>query len=142
MAFQEDGRIQQAAEASALEAVGLAREKFGVELDFSDESIHRLEGVLQTLQARLAGGRPTEQQVAHLAKMFGSYVGEVLRRNHGGPWGIVTLEGQSSPGMRIDRGGTPCWPWGRLQNRLASGTQESVWQYYSALAQGTEAGGE
>ncbi len=141
MAFQEDERIRQAAEAFAAEAVHLAREKFGVELDFSDESIRRLEGVLQKLRARLAEAQPTEQQVVRLAKMFGSYLGEVLRRNHGAQWGIVTLEGQPTPGMRIDRGGTACWPWGRLQNRLAGGAEDSVWQYYSALTQGGEQGG-
>jgi hypothetical protein len=141
MSFQEDDRIRQAAEAYALEAVALAREKLGTELDFSDESIRLLDKALLALQARLADARPSEQQFQRLAKMFGSYLGEVLRRNHGAQWGMVTLEGESSPGMRVDRGGTACWPWGRVQTRLVNGTEDSVWLYYAALTQGGAGGG-
>ena len=38
------------------------------------------------------------------AKGFGSYVGEVFRRNHGGEWGMVTLGDHRFPGLRTTSG--------------------------------------
>jgi hypothetical protein len=76
--------------------------------------------------------RPTEEQVMSFAKAFGSYIGEVYRRSHGGEWGMVTLEGQSFPGLRT-KSGVNFWPWGRALNRIMEGPENNVADYYKAL---------
>ena len=67
------------------------------------------------------------------AKMFGSYVGEVYRKNHGATWGMVEMSGQSFPGLKAELDGTLFWPWGRARNRLTDGAENNVWHYYSEL---------
>jgi hypothetical protein len=34
------------------------------------------------------------------AKMFGCYIGEVYRENHGATWGLVEMDGQRFPGLK------------------------------------------
>lgn len=66
------------------------------------------------------------------AKVFGSYVGEVYRRNHGGEWGIVTLGGERYPGMQT-ASRTDFWPWGRAFDRITKGPEDDIAAYYSSL---------
>ena len=66
------------------------------------------------------------------AKAYGSYVGEVYRRNHGAEWGIVNLGGQKFPGLRT-KFGTNFWPWGRALNRITQGVENNIADYYKVL---------
>jgi hypothetical protein len=66
------------------------------------------------------------------AKVFGSYIGEVYRRNHGGEWGMVDLDGQKFPGIK-NKFGTSFWPWGRALNRITQGSENNVTDYYKTL---------
>ncbi len=137
MDFSEDPRIQQIAEAYALDAVDFARENMKVDLDWTDESVQRLESILDIFHRELATERPSDETVATFSKMWGSYLGEVYRKNHGGTWGMVTHEGRSFPGFRSSSGSL-FWPWGRVENRLRKGTEDNVWHYYRSLTSGGE----
>jgi hypothetical protein len=77
--------------------------------------------------------RPSDDMVMTFAKMFGSYIGEVLRLNHGGEWGMVTLDGAKFPGFRHTSGDL-IWPWGRAKNRLVLGPEDNVFDYYRLLS--------
>ncbi len=76
---------------------------------------------------------PTEEQVSTFAKMLGSYVGEVFRRNHGAEWGMVTLGDDSIPGLRASGSEQLFWPMGKVQKRLVNGPEDNVWHYYQDL---------
>lgn len=134
MGFRADAKVQQVAEAYAQDAVDFARSTFGAQLDWTDRSIEQVERVVGRLHDEAARAKPSEEQIFQFAKMIGSYVGEVYRRNHDGAWGIVTLEGQEFPGMRAAKG-TEFWPWGRIQNRIVNGPEDNVWHYYQVLLQ-------
>ncbi len=136
-AFREDPRLQQVAEAYSLDAVDFAKSSFGIALDWSDSSVRHIETVLAHLHQDVPKARPSEEQVHGFAKTLGSYVGEVHRRNHGGCWGIVTLNGDSFPGMRAPSGRL-FWPWGRAQNRIVDGAQNNMWHYYQVLVDESE----
>ncbi|HDX8616329.1 hypothetical protein [Aeromonas dhakensis] len=66
------------------------------------------------------------------AKGYGSYIGEVYRRNHGGEWGIVNLNGQKFPGLKT-KSGVNFWPWGCALNHIMQGPENNVADYYSTL---------
>lgn len=66
------------------------------------------------------------------AKFFGSYIGEVYRRNHGGEWGIVNLNEKKFFGFRT-KSGTMFWPWARVSNRIVDGAENNVLHYYRVL---------
>lgn len=132
-AFAEDPKVQQVAEAYAQDAVDFARNQFKLSLDWSDASVAHIEAMLAVLHEQMAAAKPSAEQIFQFAKLFGSYVGEVFRRNHGATWGITTLEGQSFPGLKASGAAGLFWPWGRAQNRIQNGPEDSVWHYYQHL---------
>jgi hypothetical protein len=133
--FKSDPEVAEVAEAYALDAVDLAARNFGVTLDWSEGSVRQVEQMLGRLHDEMARAQPPQEAVWGFAKSFGSYVGEVLRRHHGGEWGTVTMDGQSFPGLQ-QAGGDLCWPWGKSHNRLINGPEDNVWHYYSVLVRG------
>ena len=133
MTFTPDDKIQQIAEAFSLDAVDFLRDQFRITLDWSDASIQNIETVMDIFHRESAKARPSPEQVMQFAKMFGSYVGEVYRKNHGATWGLVEMDGQRFPGLKSTTSDTTFWPWGRARNRLVDGAENNVWHYYSAL---------
>ena len=130
--FVADASIARLAEAYSLDVRDLAARDFHKQLDFTDASVTELDAILETYFQSRSAAQPTEEQVAQFGKAFGSYLGEVLRRQHGAEWGLVTFDGQTFPGMRL-RDGSLVWPWGRVQQRLLEGPSESVVEYLVSL---------
>jgi hypothetical protein len=132
--FSPDPKIQKIAEAYSLDAVDFSAKQFGIKLDWSDASIANVEKALAQMSSSYVSTspKPTDEQVMSFAKAYGSYLGEVYRRNHGGEWGMVTLGGSRFPGLRITSGSS-FWPWGRVFNRITKGTEDNIADYYAAL---------
>ena len=80
--------------AYAQDAVDFAQAKFGETLDYSERSVQKVERCLRQLYdakpmgflGKLFAKGPSDEDVLTVAKMFGGYVGEVVRRHHGGDW--------------------------------------------------------
>ena len=134
-AFVHDARVEQVAEAYAKDAIDDARDKHAIALDGSEKSIQWVERILSSMHDAYvrAQPKPSEDVVMTYAKAYGSYIGEVYRHHHAGEWGIVTLGGQSFPGMHADGGSGTFWPWGRVRNRLINGPEDNVADYYAFL---------
>jgi hypothetical protein len=132
--FSPDPKIQKIAEAYSLDAVDFSAKHFGIKLDWSDASIADVEKTLAQMSSSYVSTnpKPPGEQVMAFAKAYGSYVGEVYRRNHGGEWGMVTLGGSRFPGLRT-ASGSSFWPWGRVFNRITKGTEDNIADYYAAL---------
>lgn len=132
--FSPDPNIQKMAEAYAQDAVDFAGKQLGVKLDWSDASIAYVELALSKMSTSYTttSPKPTDEQVMSFAKAFGSYIGEVYRRNHGATWGMVALGGQKFPGLRTTSG-INFWPWGRAFNRITKGSEDNVADYYATL---------
>lgn len=132
--FASDQNVQKVAEAYALDAVEYSKKQFDITLDWTDASIVNVEKALALMRASYVSTtpRPTDEQVMSFAKSFGSYIGEVYRRNHGAEWGIVNLDGQKFPGLQT-KSGINFWPWGRAFNRITQGEENNVSDYFNAL---------
>ena len=132
--FVADAAIGQSAQTSAADAVQFAKRQFNLALDGSEASIDDVERVLDRLHTSyaLASPKPPDEQLLPLAKIFGAYVGEVYRRNHGANWGTVTLNGSSYPGFRTD-GGVNVWATGRVLNRIIDGPDSNIAFFYRKL---------
>ncbi len=131
--FAEDPKIQQIAAAYSLDAVEFANSHFSVVLNWTDMSVRHVERILSIMHDQLVLAEPSDGEVFHFAKMFGSYVGEVFRRNHGATWGMVNLFGESFPGLKANGHAGLFWPWRRAQNRLLHGPEDNMWHYYQML---------
>lgn len=132
--FVPDTAVQRAATAYAAQAVAAARDQFGIKLDGTDASMAQLDTVLARAHTSYTSKspRPSEEQVMAVARIYGSYLGEVYRLKHGGGWGMATRDGQTLPGMRTTAG-TTFWPWTQASQRIAKGAPYDVADYYRAL---------
>lgn len=129
--FEVDEHLTKVAEAYTLDVIDMV----GPSLDLSPQSINVVEATLETYAQTLTEANPTEEQVMQIAKGFGSYLGEVIRKHHGGQWGQITLDGKTAPGLKcVD--GAFIWPWARVFNRLTKGASENVAHYFTANTRG------
>lgn len=132
--FIPDAAVQRAATAYAAQAVATARDQFSIKLDGTDASMAQLDAVLARAHTSYTAKspRPSEEQVTAVARMYGSYLGEVYRLKHGGVWGMATLEGKTLPAMRT-MSGTNLWPWTQAARRISQGAGYNVADYYKGL---------
>jgi hypothetical protein len=128
--FQNDKRVEQMVALYAQDAVGIAAGNFNVALDWTDDSVASVEIILAKLHAAIAAQKPSEDAISSFLKAFGSYIGEVFRKNHGGEWGMILHgEGMKYRGIRW-KSDTLFWPWGRVHQRIVEGSENNVWYYY------------
>jgi hypothetical protein len=125
--FESDSKVQQLAEANSINMVEVAKKFYGIELDWSDESIRHVERIAEQIYTEFKTTNPPPERIEAAYMLLGSYVGEVFRRNHGAEWGWVKLEGNRFVGMQ----GNPrlFWPWGKTQKRLINGSEDDLWLY-------------
>lgn len=82
---QSDANLR--ANQRAAELVTFAAANFKLKLDYSEESIARVEHTLGEIHKHFgANAEQNKAAMVNLANGFGSYIGEVIRRNHGGEW--------------------------------------------------------
>jgi hypothetical protein len=110
-----------------------ARTAFSAKLDFTPRSIRTLEHCLGMIYTFLQSPENTwtEAQVISFARLYGGYLGEVVKRLCGGEW-------KRSP---IDRSifevaGVECAPCDKVMKRIRDGANDNVQSYFEALTQG------
>ena len=130
--------------AYAQDAVEYAQRSFDIPLDYSERSVQQVETVLAKLSETLPKGTlgklftkgPTQQEIDQMTKMFGGYVGEVIRRAWGGRW---KLESAAFPGLQVITfeiaGGGDIWPHFKVGKRLTNGPEDNLWTYFQVLKQ-------
>lgn len=131
--FTPSRKVERIASAYAEDARDLARDGFGIELDWSDESVREVERILAYMAASLRDANPPEDRIDQAGKMFGSYVGEVCRRNHGAAWGVMLQGSQKLPALQPGGSQSVTWPWARARSRLTDGDENNVWDYFVLL---------
>ena len=88
MATNVNDRMQQIAEY----AVRIASDKFGKWLDYTENSLENLEALLQqAYEQNNAHGIP-EEAILKTARVWGGYLGEIIRRKWGGEWVLNRTE--------------------------------------------------
>ena len=132
-------------QAYAQDTVDYARNQFQVDLDFSENSLQQVEQILATLHNALPKGAlgklfksgPSQEQIGDMAKGWGGYIGEVIRRRWGGEW---TTETAAYPGTVITLRvlGYDIFPPAKVYKRLTNGSEDNIWHYYQVLRQDFE----
>ena len=126
------GSIGEMMEARAEEAVATAR-AYRVPLDYSEASLEKLEEILAGLYREMPSSRPSSQQVAEACKIWGGYLGEVVRRRWGGEWTLETYPGAgfATPTLNVVAG--KMFPTMKIHRRLTEGPKENVWNFYCMM---------
>jgi hypothetical protein len=117
----------------ANEAVKIAREQFGTELDYSEESLQEVEGILDQLAALAASEKPSNEAIDEMSKAWGGYFGEVVRKRWGGEWMIDTYPGGEFLIVTLHVNGSKLYPSMKVNRRLTRGSNDNLWQFYELV---------
>ena len=110
-------------------AVALARE-FQAQLDYSENSVMEVETILAALSQDLPVSKPFDDDVSEICKVWGSYLGEVVRRRFGGKWSIETYPGKQFATLTLNTNGNKLFPSIKVHRRLTEGDGDNVWNFY------------
>lgn len=104
-----------------VQALGLRKYK----LDFSEDSIRFVEHILDTLSRK----KLSNEAVTEVSRKASSYIGEVMRRFHGGEW---KLEGSvPSAGVAMMINGKEAYLFQKVGSRLINGSEDNIWDFYN-----------
>lgn len=119
----------------ATEAVRVASDDHGMDLDFSPESVSQLETVLA------ARSPVSEADLDYEIKLWGSYFGEIFRRRYGAEWVMALYpdpERRASGGElsmpALDIRGSQLYPLLKIQRRLTMGPSEDLTAFFTRVA--------
>jgi hypothetical protein len=125
-----NSQMQQLAES----AVVAARDKFGVILDFTENSLQQLDILLQQAYEGYikvsSGGNPASVSIENTVRIWGSYFGEVIRRSLGGDW----IVDQKNVYLQI--GSRRLDPLGQVRSRIVKGALYNVQNLFQGLLSG------
>lgn len=116
-------------EAYATTAVTIAREQFRQQLDFTSESIVAFEAVLSELTER------TELDYEYEVKLWGSYLGEVLRRRYNGAWEMTQYPSGIMAVPAVEIRGSRLFPLIKVYRRLTMGDAESIGAFFHMVTE-------
>ena len=116
-------------EGYARAASELGRDQFRQKLDFSSESIDGLDEVLVRV------GESPELDVDFEVRLWGSYLGEVLRRRYAGVWEMTQYPGGMAAVPAIDIRGSRVFPLMKVFRRLTEGEEEDLRTFYAMVTE-------
>ncbi len=125
-----DTKLAEDMEANARNAVELAKTRFQATLDFGIDSLQ----VLETLFDRVEYAMPdpeSKETLGLLTRLLGSYLGEVIRRKHGGEWIIWTDKHGKTMALQV--GDATVFTHNKVKKRLERGPTHNIWTYYQEV---------
>lgn len=134
LSFAPDRSAQHTALRHARDLVVFAQSELDLELDWTDASVQAIEELAGSLHADVRRQRAGTEEVAPLVTMIGSYIGEVLRRNHGAEWGWVSVNGRRLLGLKAAPTGALFTPVETARRRVHQGAASNLWLTYRAKA--------
>jgi hypothetical protein len=111
-------------EGYARAAAAVARTDFQQKLDFTSESIDGLDEILVRV------GESPELDLDFEVRLWGSYLGEVLRRRYAGTWEMTQYPGGALAVPAIDVRGSWLFPLMKVYRRLTEGDEEDLRTFY------------
>lgn len=116
-------------EAYAQAAAELARTEFRQKLDFTSDSIEALDEILVQI------GESPELDLDFETRLWGSYLGEVLRRRYAGTWEMTVYPGGVAAVPAVDVRGSRLFPLMKVYRRLTVGREEDLPSFYTMVTE-------
>lgn len=110
-------------------AAGVARKEFHQSLDFSSESVDVLDEILVTV------GESPERDLDFEVRLWGSYLGEVLRRRYAGSWEMTQYPGGAVAVPAVDVRGSRLFPLMKVHRRLTLGEEEDLRSFFAMVTE-------
>ena len=120
------------------EAVSIAKKEHRINLDFSEASIEELEAIIQIRIKELNKGLlskifgPSDVKIEYEAYVWGSYLGEVMRKTIGGQWTKETPLGEEFALVySMEDGGQDfTFPINKVGKRITMGEADNLHFYF------------
>ena len=116
-------------EAYARAASKHAREAFSQNLDFSANSIDALDEILVLIS------ESPEQDLDFDVRLWGSYLGEVLRQRYTGIWEMTQYPGGAVAVPAIEVRGSRLFPLIKVYRRLTIGEEEDLRSFFTMVTE-------
>ena len=116
-------------EGYALAAADLARRDFRQKLDFTSESIDALDDILVLV------GESPELDLDFEVRLWGAYLGEVLRRRYAGSWEMTQYPGGAVAVPAVELRGSRVFPLMKVYRRLTVGEVEDLRAFYTMVTE-------
>jgi len=116
-------------EGYAQAAVELARKEFEHELDYSADSVDVLDDILVVVS------ESPEKDLDFEVRLWGSYLGEVLRRRYAGGWEMTQYPGGTVAVPAVDVRGSRLFPLMKVYRRLTVGEEEDLRSFYNMITE-------
>jgi hypothetical protein len=108
-------------------AVEVAKGEFRQKLDFSADSINALDEILVLLS------ESPEIDLDYESRLWGSYLGEVLRQRYAGTWEMTQYPGAEHAAPAVDVRGSRLFPLMKVYRRLTIGEEEDLRSFYTMV---------
>ena len=116
-------------EGYARAAAEFARQEFKQKLDFTSESIDGLDEILVLV------GESPELDVNFEARLWGSYLGEVMRRRYAGSWEMTQYPGGVVAVPSVEVRGSRLFPLLKVYRRLTVGEEEDLRAFFTMVTE-------
>lgn len=110
-------------------AAELGKQAFNQNLDFTAESIDALDEILVLV------GESPELDLDFEVRLWGSYLGEVLRQRYAGSWEMTQYPGGAVAVPAIEVRGSRLFPLIKVYRRLTIGEEEDLRSFYSVVTE-------
>ena len=116
-------------EGYARAAAEMGRSDFQQKLDLTSESIDALDEILVRV------GESPELELEFEVRLWGSYLGEVLRRRYAGNWEMTQYPGGVMAVPAIEVRGSRLFPLMKVYRRLTVGEEEDLRTFYAMVTE-------
>lgn len=116
-------------EGYARAAAELGRSEFKQKLDFTSDSIDALDEILVRV------GESPELELDFEVRLWGSYLGEVLRRRYVGAWEMTQYPGGVVAVPAVEVRGSRLFPLMKVYRRLTVGEEDDLRAFYTMVTE-------
>ena len=108
-------------------AVDVAKSDFSQRLDFSADSVNALDEILVLLS------ESPDIDLDFESRLWGSYLGEILRRRYAGSWEMTQYPGGEHAAPAVDVRGSRLFPLMKVYRRLTIGEEEDLRSFFTMV---------
>lgn len=118
-------RLERIFKEASLRAVIFSKNKLGIRLDFSEDSLSLLDDILEAFHKANENNDFDNDKLIDLSMVFGGYLGEVISKNIGGIW-----EENDNKTIFLEVNNQKVLPLNIIYKRINIGERASVKRWY------------
>ncbi len=126
--------VAQEMQSRASQAVETAANEHGVDLDYSSDSVAKVEEILGTIHQQHRSFPFSQDQLVNESLKWGAYLGEVIRKLKPCHWELDSeVGGEGSLPIVYEDERRESFPIGWCYKRIKNGPEDNVWHKFTLL---------